>query len=74
MLEKAGAKAVVPETLEPALQLAAALLRETKMPADDITVAIDTYRRNHLKDLQSTQKLSVNYRQSMDEGFAPNSV
>ena len=74
VLEKAGAKAVVPETLEPALQLAAALLRETKMPADDITVAIDTYRRNHLKDLQSTQKLSVNYRQSMDEGFAPNSV
>ena len=74
VLEKAGAKAVVPETLEPALQLAAALLRETKMPADDITVAIDTYRRNHLKGLQSTPKLSVNYRQSMDEGFAPNSV
>jgi len=72
VLEKAGAKAVVPETLEPALQLAAALLREQKMPPDAITVAIDSYRRNHLKDLQGTKKLSVNYRQSQDEEFSAN--
>lgn len=50
-LEKAGATAVVPETLEPSLQLAAAILSEIKLPADDIAASIDKFRRLHLADL-----------------------
>ncbi|CEF99944.1 Regulator of K+ conductance, N-terminal [Ostreococcus tauri] len=67
ILEKAGAKAVVPESLEPSLQLAAACLRESKMSPNDITVAIDTYRRNQLKMLKKSRSRgfadysSVNY-------------
>jgi len=61
ILEKAGAKAVVPEQLEPALQLAAACLREQKMAPNDITVAIDSYRRSHVKALQSSIKFSADY-------------
>ena len=60
ILEKAGAKAVVPEALEPSLQLAAACLREQKMSPQDISVAIDDYRRNHLKSL-SSRKFSADY-------------
>jgi len=61
ILEKAGAKAVVPEALEPSLQLAAACLREQKMTPNDITVAIDSYRRSHLKSLSSSPKFSAAY-------------
>ena len=61
ILEKAGAKAVVPEALEPSLQLAAACLREQKMTPNDITVAIDSYRRRHLKSLSSSPKFSAAY-------------
>jgi hypothetical protein len=60
ILEKAGAKAVVPEALEPSLQLAAACLREQKMSPQDISVAIDNYRRSHLKSL-SSRKFSADY-------------
>ena len=60
ILEKAGAKAVVPEALEPSLQLAAACLREQKMSPQDISVAIDNYRRNHLKSL-SSRRFSADY-------------
>ncbi len=51
-LEKAGAKAVVPETLEPSLQLAAAILSEMDMSNDDISVAVDAFRRSHMGELQ----------------------
>jgi|TARA_B110000977_G_scaffold5915_1_gene8327 voltage-gated potassium channel Kch len=51
-LEKAGAKAVVPETLEPSLQLAAAVLSEMDMSSDDISVAVDAFRRSHMGELQ----------------------
>lgn len=61
ILEKAGAKAVVPESLEPSLQLAAACLREQKMSPNDITVAIDTYRRSQLKVLKKSPKFSADY-------------
>ena len=44
-LEKAGAKAVVLETLEPSLQLASCILSEMDMSNDDISVAIDNFRR-----------------------------
>uniref|UniRef100_A0A061RBT4 K(+) efflux antiporter chloroplastic-like n=1 Tax=Tetraselmis sp. GSL018 TaxID=582737 RepID=A0A061RBT4_9CHLO len=52
-LEQAGAHAVVPEILEPSLQLAAAVLGELKMPADEVSASIDNFRRNHLSDLRA---------------------
>jgi len=51
-LEKAGAKAVVPETLEPSLQLGAAVLNEMEMSNEDISIAVDNFRRSHMGDLQ----------------------
>ncbi|KAL2643074.1 hypothetical protein R1flu_010661 [Riccia fluitans] len=50
-LEKAGATAVVPETLEPSLQLAAAVLAQAKVPASDIASTIDDFRSRHLSEL-----------------------
>ena len=50
-LEKAGAKAVVPETLEPSLQLASCILSEMDMSNDDISVAVDNFRRSHMGEL-----------------------
>lgn len=50
-LEKAGATAVVPETLEPSLQLAAAVLTEAKLPASEIAATIDEFRSTHLSEL-----------------------
>lgn len=50
-LEKAGATAVVPETLEPSLQLAAEVLGELDMPAEEIAVTLSEFRRSHLKEL-----------------------
>eukprot|EP00898_Chlorokybus_atmophyticus_P005457 jgi/Chlat1/5912/Chrsp4S06407 len=51
ILEKAGATAVVPETLEPSLQLAAAVLKEVDLPEDEIAAAINDFRRRHLSEL-----------------------
>ncbi|KAG1361284.1 K(+) efflux antiporter 2, chloroplastic [Cocos nucifera] len=50
-LEKAGATAVVPETLEPSLQLAAAVLAQTKLPMSEIAATINEYRTRHLSEL-----------------------
>ncbi|XP_050385168.1 K(+) efflux antiporter 2, chloroplastic-like [Argentina anserina] len=50
-LEKAGATAVVPETLEPSLQLAAAVLAQAKLPTSEIAAAINEYRSRHLAEL-----------------------
>ncbi|KAJ6334888.1 hypothetical protein OIU78_011684 [Salix suchowensis] len=50
-LEKAGATAVVPETLEPSLQLAAAVLAQAKLPMSEITAAINAFRSRHLSEL-----------------------
>ncbi|KAH9622545.1 hypothetical protein KSS87_003048 [Heliosperma pusillum] len=50
-LEKAGATAVVPETLEPSLQLAAAVLAQAKLPTSEITATINEFRSRHLSDL-----------------------
>ena len=50
-LERAGASAVVPETLEPSLQLAAAVLQEMKIPQDEVGGILDVYRRKHLEEL-----------------------
>ncbi|XP_068645923.1 K(+) efflux antiporter 2, chloroplastic-like [Aristolochia californica] len=50
-LEKAGATAVVPETLEPSLQLAAAVLAQAKLPTSEIATAINEFRSRHLSEL-----------------------
>merc|ERR1711924_103984 len=56
-LEKAGASAVVPETLEPSLQLAAAVLNEL-IPSDEVSATIDEYRRKHLEELSELAYVS----------------
>ncbi|KAJ4956170.1 hypothetical protein NE237_012953 [Protea cynaroides] len=50
-LEKAGATAVVPETLEPSLQLAAAVLAQAKLPTSEIAATINEFRTRHLSEL-----------------------
>uniref|UniRef100_A0ACD5WM78 Uncharacterized protein n=1 Tax=Avena sativa TaxID=4498 RepID=A0ACD5WM78_AVESA len=50
-LEKAGASAVVPETLEPSLQLAAAVLAQAKLPMSEIAATINEFRNRHLSEL-----------------------
>uniref|UniRef100_A0A0D6QSU0 RCK N-terminal domain-containing protein n=1 Tax=Araucaria cunninghamii TaxID=56994 RepID=A0A0D6QSU0_ARACU len=57
-LEKAGATAVVPETLEPSLQLAAALLAQAKLPASEIAATINEFRSRHLSELTELCELS----------------
>jgi len=52
-LEKASATAVVPETLEPSLQLASAVLAQLKLPPEEVQAAISTFRRTHLSELQA---------------------
>eukprot|EP00891_Asterochloris_glomerata_P009259 jgi/Astpho2/9259/Aster-06835 len=66
-LEKAGATAVVPETLEPSLQLASAVLSELKMPQEEVAQAIQTFRKTHISDLQV---LCRNSGSSLGYGFA----
>lgn len=73
ILERAGATAVVPETLEPSLQLAAAILSELKMPQQEVTSTIDVFRRNHLIELQqltqsSHGSLGYGFTRDLDEG------
>lgn len=53
MLERAGATAVVPEVLEPSLQLGAAVLSELSVPEDDVAETIRAFRKNHLAELQA---------------------
>lgn len=43
---------MVPETLEPSLQLAAAVLTELDIPEGDVAEAIRDLRRTHLSELQ----------------------
>ncbi|KAI4369894.1 hypothetical protein MLD38_018289 [Melastoma candidum] len=50
-LEKAGATAVVPETLEPSLQLAAAVLAQAKLPMSEIAATINEFRSRYLSEL-----------------------
>lgn len=58
MLEKAGATAVVPEVLEPSLQLGAAVLSELNISEDDVAETIRTFRKNHLSELQMLAAMS----------------
>ncbi|KAK9834871.1 hypothetical protein WJX81_005409 [Elliptochloris bilobata] len=70
-LEKAGATAVVPETLEPGLQLASAVLSNLNMPPDDVQEAIQSFRRNHLMELQV---LCKNSGSTLGYGFSSSTV
>eukprot|EP00884_Botryococcus_braunii_P005201 jgi/Botrbrau1/14682/Bobra.0108s0039.1 len=65
-LERAGATAVVPETLEPSLQLASAVLAELNLPPDEVSEAVSNFRRTHLAELQA---LSENSGASLGYGF-----
>ena len=58
MLEKAGATAVVPEILEPSLQLGAAVLSELNISEDDVAETIRNFRKNHLSELQMLAAMS----------------
>lgn len=49
---QAGATAVVPETLEPSLQLASAVLSQLNMPQEEVAHAIQAFRRSHISELQ----------------------
>lgn len=71
ILEKAGATAVVPETLEPSLQLAAAILSQLSMPPAEVASAIENFRKNHLSELQA---LSFQSGASLGYGFATKSL
>ncbi|KAI5066344.1 hypothetical protein GOP47_0018968 [Adiantum capillus-veneris] len=68
-LEKAGATAVVPETLEPSLQLAAAVLAQAKLPASEIAATIDEFRTKHLSELTELSEISG---ASLGYGFSRN--
>ncbi|GMP43269.1 hypothetical protein CsSME_00012697 [Camellia sinensis var. sinensis] len=57
-LEKAGATAVVPETLEPSLQLAAAVLAQAKLPMSEIAATINEFRSRHLSELTELSEAS----------------
>ncbi|XP_027334038.1 K(+) efflux antiporter 2, chloroplastic-like isoform X2 [Abrus precatorius] len=57
-LEKAGATAVVPETLEPSLQLAAAVLAQAKLPTSEIAATINEFRSRHLAELTELSETS----------------
>ncbi|KAG2488128.1 hypothetical protein HYH03_013274 [Edaphochlamys debaryana] len=65
-LERAGATAVVPETLEPSLQLAAAVLREMDFNTEEVSAIVDDFRRKHLSELQV---LSASSGTSLGYGF-----
>ena len=43
---------MVPETLEPSLQLASAVLSQLNMPQEEVAHAIQAFRRSHVSELQ----------------------
>ncbi|DBA78616.1 TPA: K(+) efflux antiporter 1, chloroplastic [Trebouxia sp. C0004] len=52
-MPQAEATAVVPETLEPSLQLVSAVLSQLNLPQDEVAHAIEAFRRNHVSKLQT---------------------
>eukprot|EP00892_Ulva_mutabilis_P009068 jgi/Ulvmu1/6533/UM003_0166.1 len=57
-LEKAGATAVVPEILEPSLQLSAAVLGSMNLKPEEVSDIIDDFRRSHMAELRLLTSLS----------------
>lgn len=70
-LEKAGATAVVPETLEPSLQLASAVLAQAKLPMSEIAATINEFRSRHLAELTELSEASGS---SLGYGFSRNVI
>eukprot|EP00210_Caulerpa_lentillifera_P005216 g4983.t1 len=66
-LERAGAAVVVPETLEPSLQLAASVLAQVRVPEEEIGNILDEFRRDHFAELES---LSLEYGFSLGYGYS----
>jgi len=64
-LEKAGATACVPETLEPSLQLASAVLSRLELPPEEVVTAIDSFRRRNMDQLL---KLQADMAESSEKG------
>ncbi|KAG1672722.1 hypothetical protein FOA52_005200 [Chlamydomonas sp. UWO 241] len=63
-LEKAGATAVVPETLEPSLQLAAAALSNLDYDSNEVNAIINDFRKKHnssLQELASVHNTAIGY-------------
>lgn len=63
-LERAGATAVVPEMMEPALQLAGAVLYEFDKQPEEVNVILDDFRKDHLsalKELAAVSGTTVGY-------------
>jgi len=65
-LEKVGATAVVPETLEPSLQLAAAALMQLGLSSEEVAATIDSFRSNHVSELMELATVS---KSSLGYGF-----
>jgi len=65
-LEAAGATAVVPETLEPSLQLASAVFSELDYPKDEVASVVDRYRRAHIAELT---ELSMMHNTTLGYGY-----
>lgn len=51
-------RAVVPEILEPSLQLAAAVLSSLNLKSEEISEVIDAFRRSHMADLSALSSRS----------------
>jgi enoyl reductase-like protein len=49
---------VVPEILEPSLQLAAAVLGSLKLKSEEVSEIIDNFRRAHIQELRVIASLS----------------
>jgi hypothetical protein len=49
---------VVPEILEPSLQLAAAVLGSLNLTSEEINDVIDSFRRNHMRELRQLSQIS----------------
>uniref|UniRef100_A0A2P2LJ96 K+ efflux antiporter 2ic-like n=1 Tax=Rhizophora mucronata TaxID=61149 RepID=A0A2P2LJ96_RHIMU len=58
---------VVPETLEPSLQLAAAVLAQVKLPTSEIAATINEFRSRHLSELTELCEATGN---SLGYGFS----
>ena len=55
-LEAAGASVCVPETLEPSLQLAAAVLHQLAVPREDVVSTIESFRRRNMERLREVSR------------------
>ena len=49
---------MVPEILEPSLQLSAAVLGSLNLSAEEINEVIDSFRRNHMRELRQLSEIS----------------